>query len=270
MDSVDSAGSVGDAPPPLPSKRRSHPMEMFTSGQLTTTDQSPHSSLDLSSHMMAGSQSPFSMTPLSTSPSSSVCSSLNQSREDLLGERSTSLSFGAIDSRFSHYDNTLNLATCKKGDHTAEINQLTYKINQLTSSISLTPPPLPSKRSPRHNRLLSTYDNVTEMQAFHKAVAKQTIHGSCSTSGFSSAAGFSMMKSSQSASFQQSGVSYQAQMQSQLQQRTMYAKATISKETFSSSSSETFSSSGFSSAESLQFPPPLPPKKKHSKSSSLS
>lgn len=241
-------------------KKRSHSSQEGAGGSnLAVRDSSPQS------------VSPCTTaTPLSESPTSSISSAFSASSEDLLCDRSLTNSLTSPvhvaglggDPRFSLYDNFHSVRTrsLDSEQSTKEFHDIAKQISSLTSSID-TPdevfspepvptsdsvdepdssvPPLPEKhvktyRTFKYDRSLVTshYDN---MPAVVKPPKSQDGQG--------------VLHTSQSAS---SGLTGRIGV--------MY-----SLENFSSS--ETFSSSGTysSSMESLQKPPPLPPKKKHGK-----
>lgn len=277
---VDSRNFVnGDEsiPPPLPRKRRSQNSDMInsfgsidsqSSGQITPTGM-PNTSLISS---QSSDQTFESLTPSgSLSPGSSMGSNLNNSScDDLhsasLGSGGSTVlvsrsSHSSVFSRTSSESHIVSSTVLPQeiiggGKTFAEINALTSEIKKLTSSINEVPPPLPAKKGPIH-RLMSQYDNLPDVQTFttssvqtsSRTVISRTVE---STSRFSS-------------SSSSSGTS-----QSSLQRQSHSAASFLSEERTSSahetySSSETFSSASHSSTESLPKPPPLPPKKRHSK-----
>lgn len=268
-----------DFPPPLPDKekRRSGNMYDLMSSTTSTTSltptQSPQNSILISPTgeiLTPFSQSPHSVSPMSHSPSSSVGSGLNKSTEDLIAtaQRSsrtnsiTKLTEGQVMNSSSS-----SVMRSSTNQHTTfdEINSLTYKINQLTSSIDEKPPPIPSKQ--RLHRLMSTYDNVPDalqvcnassMSSASRSVFNRTMESRISSSSTCSS------QSSQSSQSTQSFMSVLTQKSASSSALLFCADRTSSQETYSSS--ETFSSAtSHSSTESLPKPPPLPPKKRHSK-----
>ncbi len=250
-----------DAPPPLPPKRRTtvHSVPSWTEELAQTSSTRPTQDKDLLS--VSGhdgqSTSPLQTTPRSQSPSSSGSSAFSASSEDILTSPSKAI---LRHQRLSHYDNFSS-----SDPSNFQINDLTQKIKELTSSVDVyhkqttngltnqkgvhqngdTPPLLPEKTNIRRSldriersRVHSQYDNLS----FGKPDGVTDFSNILRTSH--SAVGMS------SSSARTSSAMY-----------TKTTKVSLSQETFSSS--ETFSSTGTysSSMESLQKPPPLPPKK---------
>lgn len=258
-----------DSAPPLPQKEKRpslvNSQDFFTStpkagvsGYSTPSNQSPHNSLiinvnnDSFNSIMDCSSSPLSVSPASRSPSSSMGSGLNHSAEDLGGSNNPQLRKARTNS-FSRVQSESGIGIMKKitmtksasqSDGTIDqINELTLKINEMTQGIAKiagdNPPPLPQKRTPA--RQTSMYDNVTDSGVSTISSSSRTEHrmSSSSTSSSQSFSGFSISQKTTSVS---------------------YSHRTSSQETCSS-----LSSASHSSVDSLPKPPPLPPKKKHSK-----
>ncbi|XP_067661881.1 rap guanine nucleotide exchange factor 1-like isoform X2 [Haliotis asinina] len=267
----------GDFPPPLPDKekRRSGNMYDLMSSTTSTTSltptQSPQNSILISPTgeiLTPFSQSPHSVSPMSHSPSSSVGSGLNKSTEDLIASAQRSSRTNSITKLTEGQvinSSSSSVMRSSTTQHTTfdEINSLTYKINQLTSSIDDKPPPIPSKQ--RIHRLMSTYDNVPDalqvcnassMSSTSRSVFNRTMESRISSSSTCSS------QSSQSSQSTQSFMSVLTQKSASSSALLFCADRTSSQETYSSS--ETFSSAtSHSSTESLPKPPPLPPKKRH-------
>lgn len=263
----------GNEPPPLPEKERrpsiTNSQDFFTSTPKsglslsdfsTPSNQSPHNSMIInSSHdsfysIMDSSNSPLSVSPLSRSPVSSIGSGLNQSSEDLIHSANLRESRTNSFSRVHSESGIRGMQKCTSMSKSAsqsdgtidQINELTSKIDEMTKGIAkLTnqngenpPPPLPQKRTQRQQ---SMYDNVTD-SGINLSSRMEARMSSSSTSSSQSFSGFSISQKTTSVS---------------------YTHRTSSQETCSSS--EAFSSNSHSSIDSLPKPPPLPPKKKHSK-----
>lgn len=263
----------GNEPPPLPEKEKRpslvNSQDFFTStpnaksslslsGYSTPSNQSPHNSLiinDSFNSLMDCSSSPLSVSPLDRSPNSSISSGLNRSSEDLLDSanlRVRTNSFSRVHSEsgiglMKKLTTSLTKSASQSDGTIGQVNELTLKIDELTKGIAkLTNqngennlPPLPVKRS-KPTRQTSMYDNVTDSGInLSRMEARMS---SSSTSSSQSFSGFSISQKTTSVS---------------------YSHRTSSQETCSSS--EAFSSTSHSSIDSLPKPPPLPPKKKHSK-----
>lgn len=297
--------SIDGAPPPLPNKenRRSlnSTLELISSPKLTgpaSPGASPHNSIffggpqsDFSSSMgqLAPSYiSDMSASPMSRSPGSSIGSGLNRSAEELIDSVSllsdSQLSSGGYSRTSSEtvgavqYSSSAS-ATCVSSQSSQQqqiqsvqtmdqFNHFSHQMNQLTSDISAIgvrseqsinnrrsgaengtteeiPPSLPSKKL---SRLPSQYDNMFEnmqlQQQQASVINRHSFEGRMSSSSVGSSQSFSGL-------------------QIQKSNTISFSHRTSSQETYSSS--ETFSSASHSSLESLNRPPPLPPKNRHSK-----
>lgn len=250
----------------------------------SSSSQSPHSSFLISSSLselssslglLDRSQSPHSISPMSRSPTSSIGSGLNRSSEDLLNSssqrssRTNSFSRTSSDTRIENCVNTrhiINKSSSQSECTIEQIKQVTQGLNRLTTDIaSMThqpiptemmtvdgqPPPLPTKRL---NRLPSHYDNFPEGS---EQLSSILMSGARSVSSYEAKSSEARMSSS-STSSSQSLSGFQLQKSNTIS----FSHRTSSQDTYSSS--ETFSSASHSSLESLQRPPPLPPKNKHS------
>ncbi|XP_046542750.1 LOW QUALITY PROTEIN: rap guanine nucleotide exchange factor 1-like [Haliotis rubra] len=268
----------GDFPPPLPDKekRRSGNMYDLMSSTTSTTSltptQSPQNSILISPTgeiLTPFSQSPHSVSPMSHSPSSSVGSGLNKSTEDLIASAQRSSRTNSITKLTEGQvinSSSSSVMRSSTTQHTTfdEINSLTYKINQLTSSIDDKPPPIPSKQ--RIHRLMSTCvrsrpGRTTGVQCvlyvLRFQVCVQQDYGVPDLVLL-----YLQLPVSQSSQSTQSFMSVLTQKSASSSALLFCADRTSSQETYSSS--ETFSSAtSHSSTESLPKPPPLPPKKRH-------
>ena len=256
-------------PPPLPAKQR-------TSSNVFVFDTNSHSDLSGQSTPTNMSSPHHSVSLTTTNDSTSETAPPG----DQLENRASTGSRTTTDSRYSHYD---NFDTTNLGDAGAGIHDLTARIERLTSDIDLhkrvtagddmtdstSPPPLPAKKAPRlpekavapRSRVTSEYDNADSTVAR----TTQSSPALVITRNMSSGASAAVMRSSHSLT----SPGFRTVLLSSSCTTTM--QVTVSKETFSST--ETFSSMGTemfgSSAESLQKPPPLPPKKRHGQSTCL-
>ncbi|KAK3601026.1 hypothetical protein CHS0354_008138 [Potamilus streckersoni] len=270
-------------PPPLPQKQRSGTSILDTSSSspyqsLSPLNQSPHTSMVISSpnndgsyysdHMSSFSQSP-SISPISKSPASSFGSGLNHSVEDLPSgtqrtQRASSFSRTSSDSKMLQPIVAMTSSHSECTVH--KINELTQEINRLTSDIAKKtngdyPPPLPTKM--KMQRLPSQYDNIempliemstpSSQSTMSKAIISQTVTARSSQMTHSEEARLSSSSASSTQSF--------TGMQMQKSNTISFTQRTSSQETYSSS--DTFSSTSHSSMESLPRPPPLPPKQRH-------
>ena len=290
--SVDST----DAPPPLPVKKR-HGSHSHDEGHLSlassTLCPSPRAISPLGT-------SPYETTPLSQSPTSSISSALSAaSSEDLLSDNKTEKAHSQSSSqattpthnivgqqeRLSTYDNFQLLLP--SGQDTQHFSDFAKRINELTSNINTKgslleqftvqfgkdlAPVLPNKENISKRTLLSTsklergqvhsqYDNLCEhgdIRVDGSSLVKRTVmktsysaHGFSSSSGASSGLFGNTLQTSASMLNSSSSAMYSKTMQ-----------VTTSQETFSSTETCSSSGVGTSSMESLQRPPPLPPKKR--------
>eukprot|EP00106_Octopus_bimaculoides_P018428 XP_014785870.1 PREDICTED: rap guanine nucleotide exchange factor 1-like isoform X5 [Octopus bimaculoides] len=286
-----------ETPPPLPEKQRissATTLNMMGSSKgdsngHSSSSQSPLSSMLFPSpsqdHSLGGcsnssglvtpsSQSPRSCSPLSRSPASSIGSGLNQSMDDLLSSsnrssRTNSFSYASSDSRSATMESSVEYALAVD-----EINQLTKKINQLTTSIKEVPPPVPAKGS-KSPRFPSHYDNVPLGEGSGGLPVSGLVGICANTTGMSQTISHMSSHStscSSSSSLNTRMVShFNSAMASGMPSFSHFHSHKSSSYFFSQSSQETISSSEFSSGishsslESLHQhgPPPLPPKKKH-------
>ncbi|GAB1597568.1 rap guanine nucleotide exchange factor 1 isoform X2 [Argonauta hians] len=286
-----------ETPPPLPEKQRissATTLNMMGSSKgdsngHSSSSQSPLSSMLFPSpsqdHSLGGcsnssglvtpsSQSPRSCSPLSRSPASSIGSGLNQSMDDLLSSsnrssRTNSFSYASSDSRSATMESSVEYALAVD-----EINQLTKKINQLTTSIKDVPPPVPAKSS-KSPRFPSHYDNVPLGEGSGGLPVSGLVGICANTTGMSQTISHMSSHStscSSSSSLNTRMVShFNSAMASGMPSFSHFHSHKSSSYFFSQSSQETISSSEFSSGishsslESLHQhgPPPLPPKKKH-------
>ncbi|XP_013420266.1 rap guanine nucleotide exchange factor 1 isoform X3 [Lingula anatina] len=263
--SMDSPETEGETPPPLPRKKRSNSNVMEYNPSQGGSSSTPISHRSPQSSIFGGTTStttldslnlspPF-LSPLSTSPASSVGSGLNQSREDLLDSSKSeeNLMEGFTQAHFIHHTASWSssTSTTSGGGGIDDINELTKKIQSLTTGIEQ-PPPLPEKRnnaSATRTRYPSDYDNVDPGTVLVPVVTS-------TVTTVSSATGVAQMKTSQSTA------SYTS-----FQQKAMYSKSaqfTTSQGSFSSTETSSIGTlSSTESSQSLQKPPPLPPKKRH-------
>ncbi len=285
-----------DTPPPLPAKKRTASQSNQDEALLSVTAgagaPSPRALSPLGS-----SPSPYDTTPLSLSPTSSISSALSAaSSEDLLSDSRTekaqsqsssqattpTLSSVGQTERLSMYDNFHVLLPSGQdsqlfSDFAKRMNELTSNIHskgsvleQFSAQMGKDLPTLSGQEGVVRRTFLTTnkvdrgqvrsqYDNMFEqgdVQTDGPGVMKRTV---MKTSY--SAHGFSSVSSSSSACTATSLLNSGAPSATAMYSKTMQVNA--SQETFSSSS-ETCSSSGVGTAsmESLQRPPPLPPKKR--------
>ena len=293
--SVDST----DAPPPLPAKKRhgSHSQdESHLSVASSTLCPSPRAVSPVGT-------SPYGTTPLSQSPTSSISSALSAaSSEDLLSDSKTEKAHSQSSSqattpthsmagqqeRLSTYDNFQFLLP--SGQDTQHFSDFAKRIDELTSNINTKgsllekftahlgrdlAPALPNKESISKRTLLnatklergqvhSQYDNFFEQSGIRtdsSAVVKRTVmKTSYSAHGFSSSSGASGGLISNAL---QTSAPLLNSASSAMYSKTM--QVTTSQETFSSSETCSSSGVGTSSLESLQRPPPLPPKQRAGK-----
>ncbi|KAJ8300665.1 hypothetical protein KUTeg_022184 [Tegillarca granosa] len=190
---------------------------------------------------------------------------LNSSSQRSSGTNSFSRT--SSDTRIENCVNTrhvINKSTSQSECTIEQIKQVTQGLNRLTTDIaSMTnqpipseimtvdgPPPLPTKRL---NRLPSHYDNFPEGS---EQLSSILMSGARSVSSYEAKTSEARMSSS-STSSSQSLSGFQLQKSNTIS----FSHRTSSQDTYSSS--ETFSSASHSSLESLQRPPPLPPKNKH-------
>ncbi|CAI9716445.1 rap guanine nucleotide exchange factor 1-like isoform X1 [Octopus vulgaris] len=288
-----------ETPPPLPEKQRissATTLNMMGSSKgdsngHSSSSQSPLSSMLFPSpsqdHSLGGcsnssglvtpsSQSPRSCSPLSRSPASSIGSGLNQSMDDLLSSsnrssRTNSFSYASSDSRSATMESSVEYALAVD-----EINQLTKKINQLTTSIKDVPPPVPAKGS-KSPRFPSHYDNVPLGEGSGGLPVSGLVGICANTTGMSQTISHMSSHStscSSSSSLNTRMVSHFNSAMAGASGMPSFSHFHSHKSSsyfFSQSSQETISSSEFSSGishsslESLHQhgPPPLPPKKKH-------
>ena len=285
-----SGGASVDTPPPLPVKKRLASQSQDEKHlSVAASAQSPRAISPLSS-------SPYEITPLSQSPTSSISSALSAaSSEDLLSDSRTEKAHSQSSSqattpthssagqqdRLSTYDNFQLLIL--SGQDTQHFSDFAKRINELTSNIDtkgslleqftaqfgedLTPV-LPSKENISKRTLLTTskldrgqvhsqYDNLFEHSESSSVVKRTVMKTSYSALGFSSS-------SSSSGGLFGSSLRTSAPLLSSASS-AMYSKTmqvTASQETFSSTETCSSSGVGTSSMESLQRPPPLPPKKR--------
>ena len=295
--SVDST----DTPPPLPVKKR-HGSHSHDEGHLSlassTLCPSPRAISPLCS-------SPYETTPLSESPTSSISSALSAaSSEDLLSDSKTEKAHSQSSSqattpthsivgqqeRLSTYDNFQLLLP--SGQDSQHFSDFAKRINELTSNINTKAkgslleqftaqfgkdlaPVLPNKENISKRTLLST--TKLERGQVHSQYDNLFEHGNIRTDG-SSVVKRTVMKTSYSAQgFSSSSATSDGLFGNTLQtsapllnssSSAMYSKTmqvTTSQETFSSTETCSSSGVGTSSMESLQRPPPLPPKKRAGK-----
>lgn len=290
----------GDGPPPLPdkTKRRSQIQNMLEmvsnaglhAGHVSPSNQSPHNSMILSGNVsfldysMNSSNGSLHSQTSCPSPSSSVCSDLNQSAENLTPEQQvqrignvlktvsdSTLTKKSVVLKSSHSECTVN-----------QFNQLTQEIDKLTKltddmqamtrkNLDLRDrkfdgPPLPNKAN-RMNRLVSHYDNVPDGVTIENsfsssnAVCNRTVISQTITSRASHR---SQMSESRLSSSSTSSTQSFGGVQMQKSNTVSFSQQTSSQED-AYSSSGSFSSTSHSSMDSIPRPPPLPPKMRHSK-----
>ena len=229
-----------------------------------TPDHSPHSSVLIPSNVSSELSPSFrfnSSDYMDNSTASSLGSGLNHSADDLpvaevhRTSRANSFTKTMSEGRLEHFHG-MNKSISNSEGTVDQINQLTIQIDQLTSDIAsmtrrngvenLQPPPLPNKKV---NRLHSQYDNVDH-------------DGTCVQSFSTTSSSYSRKTSSVISTEHRTSSSSTGSAQSGFQKTSTYIQQTSSQESYSSS--ETFSSASLESLPNR--PPPLPPKKKHSKS----
>ena len=222
-DDVDGMMSL---PPPLPIKRRGR-----------------HASLSPS-----GPASPRTMTPASMSPSSSVTSGFSTVSESSSGGVAGGVAGGGASSisRLSQYDNFGTAATATASADVVDGTNQRLVCNTLPPDGADVLPPLPIKRGSSLAGPTVAPPGAIVAQAVQQN-AMTTAHGLVSASRTTTASATCSFRTALLAS-----------------SCTTTMHVTVSRETFSSS--ETFSSldtgNYSSSGESLQIPPPLPPKKR--------